>query len=98
MKLEVVIIPVSNVDRAKEFYAKLGYVLARSSLRPMLQGQLRPPAPATFRNLNDYDVGAMVRHPSVLPSSRAHQNMGTRYGSDRDQGQRRPGGACLTPV
>jgi len=24
MKLEVVIIPVSNVDRAKEFYAKLG--------------------------------------------------------------------------
>ncbi len=24
MKLEVVVIPVSNVDRAKEFYAKLG--------------------------------------------------------------------------
>src|ERR1700730_3071177 len=27
MKLEVVIIPVSNVDRAKEFYAKLGWRL-----------------------------------------------------------------------
>ena len=54
--------------------------------------------PATFRNLNDYDVGAMVRHPSVLPSSRAHQNMGTRYGSDCDQGQRRPGWACLSPM
>ena len=45
-----------------------------------------PSYPATFRNLNDYDAGAMVRHPSVLPSSRAHQNMGTRYGSDCDQG------------
>ena len=43
-------------------------------------------------------LGAMVRHPSVLPSSRAHQNMGTRYGSDCDQGQRRPGWACLTPM
>src|ERR1700738_2126212 len=52
----------------------------------------------SFRNLNDYDVGAMLRHPSVLPSSRAHQNMGTRYGSDCDQGQRRRGGACLTPM
>src|ERR1700740_2372724 len=41
-------------------------------------------------------LGAMVRHPSVLPSSRAHQNMGTRYGSDCDQGQRRPGWGCLT--
>ena len=54
--------------------------------------------PATFRNLNDYDVGAMVRHPSVLPSSRAHQNREIRYGSDCDQGQRRPGGACLSPM
>ena len=25
MKLEVVVIPVSDVDRAKEFYAKLGW-------------------------------------------------------------------------
>ena len=54
--------------------------------------------PATFRNLNDHDGGAMVRHPSVLPSSKAHQNMGTRCGYDCDQGQRRPGGACLTPM
>jgi hypothetical protein len=43
-------------------------------------------------------LGAMVRHPSVLPWSKAHQNMGTRYGSDCDQGQRRPGWACLTPM
>jgi catechol 2,3-dioxygenase-like lactoylglutathione lyase family enzyme len=27
MKLEVVVIPVSDVDRAKEFYAKLGWRL-----------------------------------------------------------------------
>ena len=27
MKLEVIVIPVSNVDRAKEFYAKLGWRL-----------------------------------------------------------------------
>jgi catechol 2,3-dioxygenase-like lactoylglutathione lyase family enzyme len=27
MKLEVVVIPVSNVDRAKDFYAKLGWRL-----------------------------------------------------------------------
>jgi len=53
------------------------------------------PAP---QNLNDYDVGAMGRHPSVLPSSRAHQNMGTRYGSDCDQEQRRPGWAYLSPM
>ena len=25
MKLEVIVIPVSNVDRAKEFYSKLGW-------------------------------------------------------------------------
>jgi hypothetical protein len=59
---------------------------------------LTPGPPAIFRNLNDYDVGAMARHPSVLPSSRAHQNMGTRYGSDCDQGQRRPGWAYLSPM
>ena len=27
MKLEVIVIPVSDVDRAKEFYAKLGWRL-----------------------------------------------------------------------
>jgi hypothetical protein len=27
MKLEIVVIPVSDVDRAKEFYAKLGWRL-----------------------------------------------------------------------
>ncbi len=27
MKLEVVVIPVSNVDRAKEFYGRLGWRL-----------------------------------------------------------------------
>ena len=27
MKFEIVVIPVSNVDRAKEFYAKLGWRL-----------------------------------------------------------------------
>lgn len=29
MKLEVVVIPVSDVDRAKEFYARLGWRLGR---------------------------------------------------------------------
>ena len=34
MKLEVIIIPVSDVDRAKEFYAKLGWRIdaARTSV------------------------------------------------------------------
>src|SRR5580692_11812489 len=52
----------------------------------------------TFRNLDNYDAGAMARHPSVLPLSKAHQNMGIRCGYDCDQGQRRPGGACLSPM
>jgi hypothetical protein len=29
MKLEVVVIPVSDVDRAKEFYSRLGWMLGR---------------------------------------------------------------------
>jgi len=28
MKLEVVVIPVSDVDRAKEFYGRLGWLVA----------------------------------------------------------------------
>jgi hypothetical protein len=32
MKLEIVVIPVSDVDRAKEFYARLGWRLDADSL------------------------------------------------------------------
>ena len=35
MKLEVVIIPVSDVDRAKAFYAKLGF--AWISITPLMK-------------------------------------------------------------
>jgi bleomycin resistance family protein len=38
MKLEVVVIPVSDVDRAKEFYGRLGW---RLDLTP--PGQFTPP-------------------------------------------------------
>src|ERR1700729_2657184 len=53
---------------------------------------------STVRDVIGGFLGATVRHPSVLPSNGAHQNTGTRYGSDCDQGQRRSGGACLTPM
>jgi hypothetical protein len=33
MKLEVIVIPVSDVDRAKEFYSKLGLATRRRSFR-----------------------------------------------------------------
>ena len=53
MKLEVVVIPVSNVDRAKEFYSRLGWRLdadrtAGDNFRLI---QFTPPAPAVQSNL-----------------------------------------------
>ena len=36
MNLEVVVIPVSDVDRAREFYAKLGWRLDAEPLQPCL--------------------------------------------------------------
>ena len=33
MKLEIVVIPVSDVDRAKEFYRKIGWRLDADGLR-----------------------------------------------------------------
>lgn len=38
MKLEVIVIPVSDVDRAKEFYARLGWRLDRDFRFPMDYG------------------------------------------------------------
>jgi catechol 2,3-dioxygenase-like lactoylglutathione lyase family enzyme len=43
MKLEVVVIPVSNIDRAKEFYNKLGW---RVDVTPPGVTQLTPPGSA----------------------------------------------------
>ena len=40
MKLEIVVIPVSDVDRAKEFYAKLGW---RQDVTPPGVVQFTPP-------------------------------------------------------
>jgi hypothetical protein len=40
MKLEVVVIPVSDVDRAKEFYKKIGW---RLDVTPPFVVQLTPP-------------------------------------------------------
>lgn len=40
MKLEVIVIPVSDVDRAKEFYMKLGW---RLDATPPIVVQLTPP-------------------------------------------------------
>ena len=40
MKLEVVIIPVSDIDRAKEFYKKLGW---RLDVTPPVVVQFTPP-------------------------------------------------------
>jgi catechol 2,3-dioxygenase-like lactoylglutathione lyase family enzyme len=49
LKLEVVVIPVSNVDRAKEFYLKLGWRLDadRSSGNNFRLVQLTPPGSGT---------------------------------------------------
>jgi predicted enzyme related to lactoylglutathione lyase len=44
MKLEVVVIPVSDVDRAKEFYARLGWRLDADRWCPQISGN------ATKRN------------------------------------------------
>ena len=38
MKLEVVVIPVSTVDRAKEFYSKLGSRLDANRVRTATAG------------------------------------------------------------
>jgi catechol 2,3-dioxygenase-like lactoylglutathione lyase family enzyme len=40
MKLEVVVIPVSDVDRAREFYKRIGW---RLDVTPPLVVQLTPP-------------------------------------------------------
>lgn len=52
MKLEVVIIPVSNVDRAKEFYARLGWRLDvdRAADNAFRLVQFTPPVPAAQFN------------------------------------------------
>ena len=47
MKLEVVIIPVSDVDRAKAFYEKLGFRLDIDSVNENFRGvQFTPPQSA----------------------------------------------------
>jgi catechol 2,3-dioxygenase-like lactoylglutathione lyase family enzyme len=47
MKLEVALIPVSDVDRAKEFYTKLGWRLDADDVmgNDLRIVQLTPPAP-----------------------------------------------------
>jgi catechol 2,3-dioxygenase-like lactoylglutathione lyase family enzyme len=45
MKLKVVVIPVSNFDRAAEFYKKLGWMAGRHAARPGVF-QFTPPGSA----------------------------------------------------
>ena len=47
MKLEVVIIPVADVDRAREFYKKLGW---RLDVTPPTVVQFTPPGPGARSN------------------------------------------------
>ena len=54
MKLEVIVIPVSDVDRAKEFYKKLGW---RLDLTPPGVVQLHRRAPAARSSLHEPHVG-----------------------------------------
>ena len=64
MKLEVVVIPVSDVDRAKEFYAKLGW---RQDVTPPESGvfQFTPPGSACSihfgKNLTSASPGSVQR-------------------------------------
>ncbi len=46
MKLEVVVIPVSDVDRAKEFYVGLGWRLDVDADTALASSSSRRPAPA----------------------------------------------------
>jgi len=52
MKLEVVVIPVSDVDRAKEFYSRLGWRLdVDRSASDNFWSSSRPRVPAAQSNL-----------------------------------------------
>jgi Bleomycin resistance protein-like N-terminal len=52
MKLEVVVIPVSDVDRAKEFYSRLGWRLEPTALpvTTSVWSSSRLPVPAAQSN------------------------------------------------
>jgi predicted enzyme related to lactoylglutathione lyase len=61
MKLEVVIIPVADVDRAKEFYSRLGWRLDRT---PPAVVQFTPPGSAC-----SVQFGAALAPASAVPGS-----------------------------
>ena len=53
MKLEVIVIPVSDVDRAKDFYSKQRVVAAgshRAVIRQSLRGSARPGGDTAINN------------------------------------------------
>ena len=82
MKLEVVVIPVSDIDRAKRFYEGLGWrVDADISGGDGRVVQLTPPASPCSIHLRQRShdapgVTGATRPPASGPSSRAGQTVG----------------------
>ena len=75
MKLEVVVIPVSDVDRAKEFYARLGWRLdADFTAGDDWRGvQFTPPGSGCSRNLRqERHQGSTWLCPGLVPGRLRH--------------------------
>jgi catechol 2,3-dioxygenase-like lactoylglutathione lyase family enzyme len=79
MKLEVVVIPVSDIERAKVFYQSLGWRLdARSSLRLQalsdLQAVVDQLAAAGIKMNEVYHVDASGKHSSLHPERQSYRS------------------------
>ena len=92
LKFEAVVIPVSDVDRAKEFYGGLGWRLRRRlRLRQRLPG--RPVHAAGFGVLgpvrHEHHVGGARLGPGPLPGRLRHRGRARRARRPWCRGQRR---------
>ena len=91
LKLEVVVIPVSDVDRAKEFYGSLGWRLDADF--PFDNGfrvvQFTPPGSRVLDPVrHEHDVGRARLGPGPLPGRLRHRGCARRARRARCRGQR----------
>jgi catechol 2,3-dioxygenase-like lactoylglutathione lyase family enzyme len=93
MKLELVMVPVTDVDRAKEFYEKVGFVVDHDHAvsDDVRFVQLTPPGSACSiaigKGLTQLEPGSLEYLPMVVPDAEA-----VRAG---DEGLS-PRGACVS--
>ncbi len=97
MKLEIVVIPVSDVDRAKQFYGRLGWRLDADYAtpdEPYLFGRLRISGPdpehrsyRSFASFNDPDGNGWLFQELTTRLARAHRLRGDKLRVEERSGE-----------